>query len=180
MQLTDYYLKPIGFKHYENPNCVRYASIIKGNESLRRELTDIFEGYNNSPDTIKEKLAEFGIFLFDEEKSSSNIVNNKSNCQTWAFNYLGLPNYSLADEALLIKGDSNELRCIKEPEDGALVLYLMNLQSSHIRHRGVISEINKVVKIISKWGKGDTEVYSHNLELTPSYYGNYVMFFRKV
>lgn len=183
MHFTNY-LKPVD-------GCFRFVSLIeKKMGPIRLEISNIFRDDTAPIETINRLLEYYDIYPFNNKELTNKLIDNNSNSNLWAFNYLGLPNYSSIDEERLIIRDSNRFKCIKDPEERALVLYISGNQTRYVKHRGVINSIKEGnVKVISKWRKDDPCVYIqkddagfyiHNLELTRIKDGDYVMFFKNL
>lgn len=174
------------FKQYLTPinGCIRDVSLIsKERDYLRDEVSDtlrVFKDDASNIETINRLLAYYEVHPFNDEKTAAFFNGNNHDQRLWAFDYLGLKGYSLYDEERLIIRDSKELKCIKEPEDLALVLFVSDKNTRYVKQRGIVVNNVNNVRIISRIGQDNPGVYIHNLELTPSKYGDYVMFFRKV
>lgn len=115
-----------------------------------------------------------------------NVIDNSYNynrrglydCRDWAFDEVGLPQYTgrdgggTADE--LMHNDLPGLSWVlPTPVEKSIVMYF---DGDYPVHWGVVVGGNGKIFINSKWGDGD--VYCHPLEIVPSFYGDYVGFFR--
>lgn len=124
-----------------------------------------------------EEMRQLGVSFFDSNKNYPGYEGYYYDCRDWAFDRVGLPDYTYRDGGCVADGlvgeDFRNIFRVSEPRGGNLAMY----HGCNVAHWGVVESVGDRINVLSKWGRG--HVYSHFLEAVSIDYGDRVMFFDK-
>ncbi|MDH3353492.1 MAG: hypothetical protein OEL87_03525 [Nanoarchaeota archaeon] len=130
-----------------------------------------------SPVEFYREMGRFGVDII-EDKSKYFGHDYFYDCQEWAFDKVGLPQYTSreGDGAIdfVLRKDLPGISWVPPvPLGDAIAVYF----NGHVpTHFGVVVVQGDEILIDSKWGRGN--VYRHSPEKVPLAYGDYIGFFK--
>lgn len=154
----------------------RNAVVLTASLESRRTLGHLLDSSIDFPKILGGD-SRFNIDIIKNEKECLVYDDAFYDCRDWAFDKVGLPEYTFREggkSADALRFESFRNACwIPEPEKGSIVMYI---NDRTVSHWGVVEDVGENILVNSKWGKG--YVYRHGLEEVPDYYGDFAEFLR--